>query len=815
MNHPPRRPRWSPPSWLVSLLSALLLVAVPLLPIQAQNPAAGAKKKELLSTTPFDRLTLLDNTTWEIEPVAPRPLPPYDAKKARKIKVKSTEEIRLEGGNVGLDGQPIGKIATGEKDDEATILIHMVEGEIRDYQVKREHIKSVEYFEDLLLLEAERLTAAHDFTKAFEYLLYVQSRDPKWKGLQDRIDKLEYEEGSTALLDGDGERGLRLLGDLASRRPDFPNLSDKLANSYSARITKAYSIGTYAKGRLVLRELIALAPDHLATKEARDRFTNGSQELVAKAEAAKLPGERLDLLTEAARVWPSKEGLEAKYVEAFRADPTLEVGVADLPRPIAPWRRSGAAERVARLLYRPILAGTDEASIKGTAPGQLAEGIESFDLARGLRIRLKPGFAWSDGSRPVSAIDVARALADRAVSTAPGYSARWGDLLQKVEVTEANVVEVRLGRACLRPESWLVEPVGPAHAGWDGWVMLVGQGRRPIGDGPFTWQSSGKDIDLYRSASPTSKVRRLREIRYPTPSGAVAAFLRGETTLLEHVPSDRVREVAAQPEIQVGRFENASLHRIAIDGRNPSLRLRSLRRGLSLAIDRKTLLAETILKRPPDAENAVADGPFLKGTYADAPDVAPLAYDPLLAKMLITAAKTERGGGVLKLTLEYPPTAEARAVCPKLAEAWQLAGIALTLREVPQAELESKLRAGERFDLAYLATRPTDPALDAGLLICPAYDAPPSTDPLASVASARMLQLLLELDRAPEATASRTLAIEIDRETRDELPMLPLWQLQDHYAWRTRLKGPKPTAKHLYDNLENWEIEPWFAKDQL
>ncbi len=35
----------------------------------------------------------------------------------------------------------------------------------------------------------------------------------------------------------------------------------------------------------------------------------------------------------------------------------------------------------------------------------------------------------------------------------------------------------------------------------------------------------------------------------------------------------------------------------------------------------------------------------------------------------------------------------------------------------------------------------------------------------------------------------------------------------EQYAWRSRLKGIKPTAGHLYDNLETWEIEPWFAKD--
>ena len=57
------------------------------------------------------------------------------------------------------------------------------------------------------------------------------------------------------------------------------------------------------------------------------------------------------------------------------------------------------------------------------------------------------------------------------------------------------------------------------------------------------------------------------------------------------------------------------------------------------------------------------------------------------------------------------------------------------------------------------------------------------------------------------------LVVAIDRESRDELPVLPLWQLEDHYAWRTRLTGPAETARHLYDGIERWEVEPWFARD--
>jgi peptide/nickel transport system substrate-binding protein len=293
----------------------------------------------------------------------------------------------------------------------------------------------------------------------------------------------------------------------------------------------------------------------------------------------------------------------------------------------------------------------------------------------------------------------------------------------------------------------------------------------------------------------------------------VGALLRGEVTLAAHVPPDRLAEIAATPELKLGKYSQPSLHRIALDGRNPALRNRTLRRGLSMAIDRKVLLEETLLRRPADAVSRVADGPFARGSYADAVDVKPLESDPMLARMLVAAARKELGGAPIKLKLEYPAAPEPQAVVPKLVEAWTQAGVEITPVERSESEFEAELRAGRKFDLAYRAGPCVEPVLEAGGLICPGIDAPPNTDPLSSVASPRILQLLLELERAPEWPTAKGLALEIDRQCRDELPILPLWQLEDHFAWRTRLEGPAPVMEHIYQDIEAWRIEPWFARD--
>jgi peptide/nickel transport system substrate-binding protein len=103
---------------------------------------------------------------------------------------------------------------------------------------------------------------------------------------------------------------------------------------------------------------------------------------------------------------------------------------------------------------------------------------------------------------------------------------------------------------------------------------------------------------------------------------------------------------------------------------------------------------------------------------------------------------------------------------------------------------------------------------EAGALLCPGYDAPSEADALTSSASSEILRLLLLLERAPELPSARGFALQIDREVRDELPVLPLWQVVDHYAWRTRLIGPEPKTGQLYQGIESWETKPWIFKDQ-
>ena len=226
---------------------------------------------ELLRSTPFDRITLVDGTVLIVDPVSPRPLPtsdPAKTKRQEKVRVKGSDVEIPSGGNIGLPGEPSQfkspkqeKAEEDSDDPTRTVKIHLLdEADVRDFTVKRSSIKKIEYFEDLLLAEAERYSLSRDFARAFECVLRVKTRDPAWPGLDDHVNKLLFAEGSAALLAGDNDRGSRLLRELLGRKRDFPGLLDQLAAAYGGWIAHALELGQFSKGRRFLHELEQMAP---------------------------------------------------------------------------------------------------------------------------------------------------------------------------------------------------------------------------------------------------------------------------------------------------------------------------------------------------------------------------------------------------------------------------------------------------------------------------------------------------------------------------------------------------------------------------
>ena len=282
-------------SFLLSLAAVGLFA-----PAQAQNAAGGTD--QLLRAAAFDRVTLIDGTLLVVDPITPRPLPTLDAIKERDKKRRRDDNLIPLEGNI-IIGEPVKlKMPNAKKEvdaeglEEDEIKLHLQQGgakEVVDFKVRRASIKKVEYFEDMLLEECDRLVALHDYSRAFECCLRVEVRNPGWKGLSDHVNGVLFAEGRKALIDGDGERGLRLLRELLGRKRDYPGLLDEIGEAYGKRIEKAISLGLFPRGRRVLHELEQVVPEHILVKQMRALFVKRATERVQASESLPAPA-RLD-----------------------------------------------------------------------------------------------------------------------------------------------------------------------------------------------------------------------------------------------------------------------------------------------------------------------------------------------------------------------------------------------------------------------------------------------------------------------------------------------------------------------------------------
>jgi len=55
--------------------------------------------------------------------------------------------------------------------------------------------------------------------------------------------------------------------------------------------------------------------------------------------------------------------------------------------------------------------------------------------------------------------------------------------------------------------------------------------------------------------------------------------------------------------------------------------------------------------------------------------------------------------------------------------------------------------------------------------------------------------------------AGRTLR-QLHRQIRNDVSILPLWQLKEHYAYRENVLGIGTNLIHLYQNVDDWKIVP-------
>ncbi|MBN2217946.1 MAG: hypothetical protein JW719_11280, partial [Pirellulales bacterium] len=521
-----------------------------------------------------------------------------------------------------------------------------------------------------------------------------------------------------------------------------------------------------------------------------------------------------------------------------RRYPRVLVGVGEPAARFDPRHRwNWATRRADRLVYRTLTEFLGPGSEGGDYRCPVGT-LEIEPLQRRLLIRLQPGIGWAAGNATLTGADVARRLLAMAEPDDTNYEPAWSELFAGASVRDVYQVEVAMRRPHVRPDALLqttLEPYGVAGAA---------SPSAPL-NGPYVVDQQNREETVfvanprYFAAGPTQPKEIVEQV-VRDDREAIRALRDGQIKVLDRLYPWTLDEFRSMKDVVVEPYAAPLVHCLLPNRKRPLMKNKVFRRALIYGIHRRAILNHLLGGKPVEG-CAVVSGPFPQGVSYDDPlgyaydtTIEPRPYEPGLAVMLTTfvteslatakekpadarepnqdeikpdaegektpeanepkPAKPEKKI-LARLTLAHPADEIAQTACQKIKEQLLIVGIEITLRELPPGPCN---RIPDDVDLLYAELPMWEPVVDSRQLL--AADGPTGE------ASAYMNLVLDQLRNATDWQQVRPILRQIHRIAYNDVAVIPLWQLVDHFAYHTSLQGVGSRPVSLYDNVEQWEL---------
>ena len=397
-------------------------------------------------------------------------------------------------------------------------------------------------------------------------------------------------------------------------------------------------------------------------------------------------------------------------------------------------------------------------------------------------------------------------MAERAQPSSPVYFSAWAAAVKAIGLNGPRRIQSVLRRPHVLPTCLLQVPV---DGSWFG-----GEPGSPSGEYRLD-VSEPKRSRFVLTAPPKqqSQPREIVEIRPESASDAVSMLLQGELDVLDQLfPADGIR-LKKQRSIQVENYPLPTVHMLIPCSDHPYLAERTFRRALMYGINRDDILSGELLEGLESPGCRVVSGPFPAGVkssdplgYAYDDSIEPRPYEPRVAKLLMTLAanqmksaaerKKEELPPLSKIRLAFPADNLSRVACEAIRSQWLLLGLEIELVQLPVGRTFPDEDAA---DIVYTSVAVWEPIIDARRLLGPDGLAG-STDQLVGLG-------LRRIEEAKNWKEVRDRLLDLHGIAHHELPVLPLWQLVESYAYRKEIQGIGRGIVSLYQDVDKWRLE--------
>ncbi|MBM3982394.1 MAG: hypothetical protein FJ304_19420 [Planctomycetes bacterium] len=774
------------------------------------------------------------------------------------------------------------------------------DGQVGEVQgVNLADVRRIDHFEELVLLDAsallnmkplgtgnapevwapfEQLGAAETLMGAgLRYHDYARERNIRkgrgWdeirKPLADQLRGVRLEQLKLAVKEAEISADWSRVREAGSRLMQaYPKDAAVAADVASARVLEA-------------KRLLASAKhfDHVRAKELLDEFEarypggGGDPVRALRADISRIASTAFqrakdkkgvndltaarDALAQAAALDPTLQGLREMQRELKAGYQTLYVGVRQYPVNMSPvTARFDSEKQVVELIFDGLLAEVpDDGNGARYRPGAAVAMPAVVPGGREFQLRTQErGIAGPGGLDSQDVVGTIKLLQSR-TDTWAAYTLPWFDELPQPKDNATVRVAFKLGHP--DPRALCTFKLLPAQ-----WMIAnnkliddAGFAEKPTGTGPYRLHSNPKvdpgvaremvfvDNPLYGRWRDRAKLPFIKEIRLVEVAkvhNLIESFQQGSLHILPEVPTadlDKFRAALGDKVQEYTAATNRRVHMLAVNHRRPHLQSKALRQGLSLAIDRESILNDVF--RAGKKFHAGMGGPFPPRSWAT-PKATGGVPVPLVNRDLAFTKLKEYLGGMgakAEIPLLYAKDdPQAEAACMKIktqieALLKDAGGAKFTIQLEPVLtthELMERVEDEHRYDLAYVPFDYPDDwfpyALGAML------------DPLAADRGGRnwtgflangtgaddrdasLGQLLTELRAFREFDQLAKRSAEVHKQFNASVPFVPLWQLDRHTLIHSAVKvytedsdapvSPRvlnPTT--LFQGIARWRLE--------
>ena len=737
-----------------------------------------------------------------------------------------------------LDEEPFDLIYLDNRSDNAIIKIVPLEnprvpfpktGTLKfEFREESEFLLQIPYvnveefvaFNELLLDEADTFIDNRDYAAALRNLLHVYDNggaaDPE---VRKQLQRILFKDAAANLEDGNYELSLSIFEDLYQQDPSLRvdgirgTLKQTIDKCYDGLLQQRFDDGDaeYIKAALdqIEKQYGDVSKDFVDKwrQRFRDQADQVLEEAIKEAEAG--DGRRAHFLSRLAeRITPGLQKTRDVQVAITKQFPLIVVAVNQPAGDANPNRLDHwGSRRVGRLTQRTIIELTGLSDEGGRYDFLNGRFERTDDLG------LEYAFIFDEMVDPLlpatTPNQIAFRLLDHASPSSKNYLPAWAKIFETASVEDGGRVDVKFRRPFVRPAA--IARFQYADRAEDG---------QPEQNGIYllTGKKGDESTFEYNDRYPRDSKKQypvIIEEYYRASSDAVDALIRGQVDVVDRPALADIPKLRKAKGIEVRPYAIPTVHFLVPKIRGEYEESGQLVRSLSTGIDRAGIVNDVFGGAEIDGCEPLS-GPFPIGSddydqvsYAYDLKVKSLPFQQRLSMVLSHMARTgktnsfpEGRSAPPSLVLAHPAGSLATSACFKIKQSWEESGIATTLRPL---SADVSFPDDDNWDLLYVEAAIEEPLTDAARIM--------GVHGIARDVSSPVEQSLQKLGYSESwQGASRTLR-RIHRQVANDLSVIPLYQIKEHFAFRKNVYGLGRDLIHLYQNVRRWKIEG-FATEQ-